>query len=216
MGFFLRKSWIWWVLAALLATLLTWLLNWWRHRGQGAGAGSDDAELRAARGLVDTHKARIAELEGQLAEHDKQLADTLRSFDQQWQGAMGGQDPSNNSEYQRQRMRIMQDAEAQWTANQSQFQFQYDQALQQQKMQAAQALSQLDDTQRQALLQLADLDIQSIMFQTGLEAGEAQQFKEMFSGLGQLMMQQSINNADPMRQAMTQYYQNMIPMRPGI
>lgn len=79
MGFFLRKSWIWWVLAAVLATALTWLLNWWRHRGAsgaaGSAAASNDAELSAARGLVDTHKARISELEAQLAEHKSQLAD---------------------------------------------------------------------------------------------------------------------------------------------
>ncbi|MGD9793305.1 MAG: hypothetical protein AB7V43_07465 [Acidimicrobiia bacterium] len=75
MGFFLRKSWIWWVLAALLATLLTWLLNWWRHRGGAAAASASDEELRSARGLVDTHKSRITELEGELAAHKKQLAE---------------------------------------------------------------------------------------------------------------------------------------------
>lgn len=60
MGHFLRRSWIWWVSAALSTTLLTWLLNWWRHRGETAGAASNESELRAGRGLVDTHAARIS------------------------------------------------------------------------------------------------------------------------------------------------------------
>jgi hypothetical protein len=124
--------------------------------------------------------------------HDKQLAETLRSFDQQWQGAMGGQDPSNNSEYQRQRAKIMQDAESSWTANQSQFQFQYDQQQKQQQFAAAAALRGMDDSQLNALASLAQYDIYTIAQQTGMDIASAEQIQQLAATAGSLIMQKSL------------------------
>ena len=52
MGFFLRKTWPWWLLAAFVAWLVTWLLCRWRNRR------GDAAELTAAR--HEAAEARIA------------------------------------------------------------------------------------------------------------------------------------------------------------
>lgn len=124
--------------------------------------------------------------------HDKQLAETLRSFDQQWQAAMGGQDPSNNSEYQKQRMKIMSDAEANWTANQSQFQFQYDQLQKQQQYAAAAALQGMDDSQLSALASLAQYDIYQIAQQTGMDIASSEQIQQLAATAGSLLMQKSL------------------------
>jgi hypothetical protein len=132
--------------------------------------------------------------------HDQQLADTLRAFDLQTTAAMGGQNPSNNSEIQKQRADIIDRANASWTANQSQFQFQYDQARKTQQMQAATALSGMATEQRNMILQLAQLDIGAIMYKTGLDAAEAASFKDMFSAVGTNMMTNATNASDPYRQ----------------
>jgi hypothetical protein len=124
--------------------------------------------------------------------HDLQLQDNLRSFDQQWKASMGGQDMTNNSEYQAQRQKIIQDAERNWTANQSQFQFQYDQAQQQQKYAAAAALQGMDDSQLNALAGLAQYDLMTIMTQFQMDATSAQQIQELAATASSLIMQKSL------------------------
>ena len=141
------------------------------------------AELANTQGVDSTNGLAVDKMA-----HDKQVADTLRSFDQQWQGAMGGQDPSNNSEYQKQRMKILQDAESAWTANQSQFQFQYDQAQKQQKFAAAAALQGMDESQLTALAGLAQYDAYTISQKTGMDIAQAEQIQQLATTAGTIIM----------------------------
>jgi predicted flap endonuclease-1-like 5' DNA nuclease len=62
MGFFLRKSWLWWLLAALLAWFITWLVCRLRRHGDEDAVAVNHDELHEARGLVATHKAKLDEL----------------------------------------------------------------------------------------------------------------------------------------------------------
>ncbi|WP_088288433.1 hypothetical protein [Kineosporia sp. A_224] len=48
MVFFLEKTWLWWVLTALVATLLTWLVLRWQDRRAGARPAADGAPVGAA------------------------------------------------------------------------------------------------------------------------------------------------------------------------
>jgi len=77
MGFFLRKTWLWWLLAALLAWFITWLICRMRGRGvdstDSAVAAAKESELREARRLVDTHKKKVTELEAELARRPKAM-----------------------------------------------------------------------------------------------------------------------------------------------
>ena len=124
--------------------------------------------------------------------HDKQLEENLRSFDQQWKASMGGQDMTNNSEYQTQRQKMIQDSEANWTAQQAQTQFQYDQQQQQNKQAAAVALQGMDDSQLNALAGLAQYDLTTIMAQFQMDATSAQQIQELAATASSLIMQKSL------------------------
>jgi hypothetical protein len=128
--------------------------------------------------------------------HDKQVADNLRTFDQQWTNAMAGQDPTNNSEYQVQRQKILSDAEANWTANQSQFQFQYDQMQQQQRYAAAAALQGLSDSQLNAYASLAQYDAYTLSEQTGMELAKAENLIKIGQTAGEMLMQKSLGMYD--------------------
>jgi predicted flap endonuclease-1-like 5' DNA nuclease len=70
MGYFLSKTWVWWLLAALLAGLIAWLLcRFAGRRGAAvavAAAHDRDRELDEARGLLGRHEARVSELEHEL------------------------------------------------------------------------------------------------------------------------------------------------------
>lgn len=48
MVFFLEKTWLWWVLTALVATLLTWLVLRWQDRRAGSRPAADGAPAGAA------------------------------------------------------------------------------------------------------------------------------------------------------------------------
>lgn len=138
-------------------------------------------------GVDSTNGLAVAKLA-----HDKQLDANLRSFDQQWKASMGGQDMTNNSEYQNQRQKMIQDAEANWTAQQAQMQFQYDQAQQAQKYAAAAALQGMDDAQLNALAGLAQYDLTTIMAQFQMDATSAQQIQELAATASSLIMQKSL------------------------
>jgi hypothetical protein len=89
-------------------------------------------------------------------------------------------------------MKILSDAEANWTANQSQFQFQYDQQKQQQQFAAAAALQELDDSQLAALAELAKYDVMTIQAQTGMDQAAAEQIQQLAATAGSLIMQKSL------------------------
>ena len=77
MGFFLSKTWPFWLLAALLAALIAWLLcRWWSGR-RGAVATGSSEELTTTRGLLQTREAELKRLEADRVKHLEELA-TLR------------------------------------------------------------------------------------------------------------------------------------------
>ncbi|MGL5858095.1 MAG: hypothetical protein ACRC35_06765 [Angustibacter sp.] len=65
MGFFLRMTWPWWLLAAIIAALIAW----WVHRF-GRRSSADDSPSIVSDERVAALKARIAELEGTQADTD--------------------------------------------------------------------------------------------------------------------------------------------------
>jgi len=76
-GFFLSKTWPFWLLAALLAALIAWLLcRWWSGR-RGAVATGSSEELTTTRGLLQTREAELKRLEADRVKHLEELA-TLR------------------------------------------------------------------------------------------------------------------------------------------
>ena len=56
--------------------------------------------------------------------------------------------------------------------------------------------------EQEKLAQLAQMDIYSIMAQTGLEAQEAQQFKEMFSNVGNMFLTNATRDPNDMSSLM--------------
>ena len=71
MGFFLRKTWLWWLLAAFLAWLVTWLICRWRNRrGEAAELKALRLEASQARAAADARQARI---DGLLAQRARDL-----------------------------------------------------------------------------------------------------------------------------------------------
>jgi predicted flap endonuclease-1-like 5' DNA nuclease len=73
MGFFLRKTWIWWLLAALLAWLITWLLCRWRNRrGEAAELVALRDDAARANALAAERQTRI---DGLLAQRARDLDD---------------------------------------------------------------------------------------------------------------------------------------------
>ncbi|MGL4177844.1 MAG: hypothetical protein ACRCSN_17435 [Dermatophilaceae bacterium] len=77
MGYFLSKTWPWWLLAAVLAGVIAWLLCRLTGRGAvvAAAAASEDQQrqLVEARGRVERHGAKVVELEEQLRTRDADL-----------------------------------------------------------------------------------------------------------------------------------------------
>ena len=66
MGYFLEKTWLWFLLAIVLAVLITWLIFWWRSRG-ATGTADSDLELGRLRAERDDAQQKLAALQ---AEHD--------------------------------------------------------------------------------------------------------------------------------------------------
>jgi predicted flap endonuclease-1-like 5' DNA nuclease len=72
-GFFLSKTWLFWLLAALLAALIAWLLcNWWARRRAGLATGLASHELTTAQALLRT---RESELERVATERNSHLVE---------------------------------------------------------------------------------------------------------------------------------------------
>ena len=73
MGFFLRKTWLWWLIAAALACFITWLICRWRDRKGEA------AELKAARAEAAEARTQAAERQTRI---DALLAQRARDLDE--------------------------------------------------------------------------------------------------------------------------------------
>lgn len=71
MGFFLRKTWVWWLLAVALACFVSWLICRWRaRRGEAAELRALRLEAADARGQAAERQARI---DGLLAQRARDL-----------------------------------------------------------------------------------------------------------------------------------------------
>lgn len=73
MGFFLRKTWVWWLLAVALACFVSWLLCRWRNRRGEA------AEVAALRQQAADAQAQAAERQTRI---DGLLAQRARDLDE--------------------------------------------------------------------------------------------------------------------------------------
>lgn len=79
MGFFLRKTWLWWLIAAALACFITWLICRWRDRkGEAAELKALRAEAADARTQATERQTRIDSLLTQRARDLDELG-TLRT-----------------------------------------------------------------------------------------------------------------------------------------
>jgi predicted flap endonuclease-1-like 5' DNA nuclease len=74
MGFFFSKTWYWWLLATLVAVLITLLICWLRNRGLDEDAAANERELAQARLLVGAHEQRIDTLLAQRAKDIDEIA----------------------------------------------------------------------------------------------------------------------------------------------
>lgn len=122
--------------------------------------------------------------------NDEQLQKDLQNFDNYWKRIRPGADYQNDSEYQAQRAEIIERARERRTAARDELTFQYQMQQEQQKYNAAKDLLNLDDAQMRYYMQIAQLEIAQIMAQLGLDAGRAQQIKELFGNMGRLLIPQ--------------------------
>lgn len=87
MGFFLRKTWVWWLLAVALACFVSWLICRWRNR---RGEAAEVAALRQQAAEAQTAAAeRQARIDGLLAQRARDL-DELGSLRAAAAGAAAG------------------------------------------------------------------------------------------------------------------------------
>ncbi|MGL4745103.1 MAG: hypothetical protein ACRCXL_12030 [Dermatophilaceae bacterium] len=74
MAYFFSKTWLWWLLAAVLAGIIAWLLCRFAGRGTAIAAATAAEEQRRhlvdARERVERHGATISELKDQLRDRD--------------------------------------------------------------------------------------------------------------------------------------------------
>ena len=116
--------------------------------------------------MVNLTPAQQQAIEGN---YDRELAIAQENLSRQWRAARPGSDMTNDTE----------------------FQYMNSQLQQQYATQKAAALTQaqmgLTQDQTQNLMQLAQLDVYSLAQTAGITAQEAQQFKDMMSGMGTMV-----------------------------
>ena len=115
---------------------------------------------------------------------DEQLQDDLKAFDNAWKAARPGADIAGDSDYQRERQRIVERAMERRTAARDQQTFEYMQQQQARQAQYVQQVLNLDQSQMQMMIQLANLDARQLELEFGLSYAEAVQFKQLFMDLG--------------------------------
>lgn len=117
--------------------------------------------------------------------NEKRKQDAITALTQRFKGAQPGVDVLNNPQYQAELQKIekMYDDERVMQRDQQQYQY-LQQQLQQKYNYMVQALG-MDERQMQQYLQLSQLGVDQLMLEYGLSVGEAQQFKQLFSDLGQ-------------------------------
>jgi type VI protein secretion system component VasK len=74
MGYFLEKTWLWWLLAIVIAVLITWLIFWWRSRRAARGDDGSTAELTRLRSAAEAHDRELQELRTERDAAQQQLA----------------------------------------------------------------------------------------------------------------------------------------------
>ena len=105
---------------------------------------------------------------------------------------MPGADYTQSSDYQRAVREINSLYDQNYQAQAAQVQYQYDQALRQEKLTAMQTALGLDETQMQYLQGVASLEIEQIMAETELSYAEAAQLKQLFGDVGSAMIEGSL------------------------
>jgi biopolymer transport protein ExbB/TolQ len=73
MGYFLEKTWLWWLLAIVIAVIVTWLIFWWRSRG-AAGNDASVAELTRLRSAAEAHEHELRKLRSERDATQQKLA----------------------------------------------------------------------------------------------------------------------------------------------
>jgi hypothetical protein len=157
----------------------------------GANPEARQLGMNQMRSILTTPNAGMATnaLEQTRQTYADALTAALRENDQQWKAAAGGADFANNSEYGASVQKIRADFARRMSADLAQQQQTIDTQEAANKMAAMQAALNLDDSQMQQALAIANLSVQQIQEQTGLSAAEAQQWQQLFSTIGQGMMQ---------------------------
>lgn len=123
---------------------------------------------------------------------DRQRTEALKQNAERFKMAMPGADYTQSSDYQRSVQEINNLYDQNYQAQAAQLQYQYDQALRQEKITAMQTALGLDNTQMSYLQSIASLELEQIIAQTGLDYESAAQLKELFSTTGAAMMESSL------------------------
>ena len=140
-------------------------------------------------GEVPTNAFTLGDTKGEEA---KQKA--LANYVSQWKGIRPGADFSNDPEFVRGYNEIQKQYDDERVMQRDQQQYQYlQQQMEQKKQYMMQALN-VDQAQIEQYVQLAQLNVDQLMLEYGLSVGEAQQFKDLFSDMGQLAAEGMGNN----------------------
>ena len=140
-------------------------------------------------------------------EAQKQLTDKLNTFDNYWKSQRPGADFQNDSEFQAQRQKIINEHSAERTAARDELSFQYNQQQLQQKYQYMTQALNIDQAQMQQYVQLAQMDINQMMLEYGIDVQTATDFKQMFSDLAGIQLQGAFPQQGGLGDVMSQFTQ---------
>ena len=133
-------------------------------------------------------KSVSPEYQQMLQRNTQQLRDTkVRELQALYHNARPGTDYLTDSNYQRDLAKVDQDIQTNMSDD------------------LARAEATFSSQEQDRLSQLAQMDIYSIMAQTGLEAQEAQDFKEMFSNIGNTFLTNATRNPNDMSSLMSMF-----------
>jgi hypothetical protein len=115
---------------------------------------------------------------------DEALADNIESLRNTFKSLNPGADPENNTRFAEEVARLQRDAaqlksEARGNAVAQQIQDQ---------LRVMEDFLNIDRAQTQQLVQLAQMELDELVFNTGLSAQEALEFKQLFGGIGEMVL----------------------------
>jgi len=122
---------------------------------------------------------------------DLRLKENITALENRFRDGQGGGalSESDTSQFGRLRAQLVDQAEKE----KAQLEFQYKQQQQANKIVTMQELLRLDQSQFTQYAKLAELDVSELMMQTGVDVQTATEFKQLFSGIGESMIQGALN-----------------------